>query len=84
MKVLTPLQEDFIGFFAKTVLKDTFLLTGGTALSAFYLQHRISEDVDFFTEEEGQVDRVLAVVQDIAAKLNGRLEVRRSFRSFLQ
>jgi len=84
MKILTPLQEDFIRFFAETALKDTFFLTGGTALSAFYLEHRISEDMDFFTEEEGQVPRVLPLIQDIAAKLKGRLEVKRSFRSYLE
>jgi predicted nucleotidyltransferase component of viral defense system len=27
-------------------------LTGGTALSEFYLQHRLSEDLDFFSENE--------------------------------
>ena len=84
MKVLTSLQEDFIGFFAETPLKDTFFLTGGTALSAFYLQHRISEDMDFFTEEEGQVDRVLPLIQGVAPKLNGKLEVKRSFKSYLE
>ena len=29
-----------------------FYLTGGTPLAAFYLQHRYSEDLDFFSEEE--------------------------------
>ena len=28
-----------------------FYFTGGTALSAFYLQHRYSEDLDFFSEK---------------------------------
>ena len=29
-----------------------FYLTGGTALSEFYLRHRFSEDLDFFSEQE--------------------------------
>jgi len=29
-----------------------FYLTGGTALAEFYLQHRLSEDLDFFSENE--------------------------------
>jgi hypothetical protein len=29
-----------------------FYLTGGTALAEFYLQHRLSEDLDFFSEQE--------------------------------
>lgn len=33
-------------------LTDNFYLTGGTALAAFYLNHRFSEDLDFFSEKE--------------------------------
>lgn len=29
-----------------------FYLTGGTALAEYYLKHRLSEDLDFFSEEE--------------------------------
>ncbi len=29
-----------------------FYLTGGTALAEYYLKHRISEDLDFFSEQE--------------------------------
>lgn len=31
---------------------ERFYLTGGTALAEFYLRHRISEDLDFFSEKE--------------------------------
>lgn len=50
MKILTPLQEEFIYTFSKSPLKNRFFLTGGTALAAFYLEHRYSDDMDFFTE----------------------------------
>ncbi len=30
----------------------SFYLSGGTALAEFYLQHRLSEDLDFFSEHE--------------------------------
>ena len=33
-------------------LADNFYLTGGTALAVFYLKHRYSEDLDFFSEKE--------------------------------
>jgi len=47
--ILTPLQEAFLDrFFAYDVGK-SFFLTGGTALAAFYLYHRLSEDLDLFT-----------------------------------
>lgn len=31
---------------------NNFYLTGGTALAEFYLKHRFSEDLDFFSERE--------------------------------
>ncbi len=33
----------------KKAITDRFFLTGGTALSEFYLHHRLSEDLDFFS-----------------------------------
>lgn len=33
-----------------------FFLTGGTALAEFYLHHRYSEDLDFFSEDNFPVD----------------------------
>lgn len=35
-------EEDFAG---------AYVLSGGTALAAFYLRHRLSEDLDFFTQQ---------------------------------
>lgn len=51
-EILTPLQRRFIRLFAadKTLQKQ-FYLTGGTALAAYYLKHRYSEDLDFFSYE---------------------------------
>lgn len=42
-----------------------FYLTGGTALSRFYLNHRYSDDLDFFVHRN---DDFLAVVREIIAK----------------
>lgn len=50
-KLLTPVQKAFLYEFTKSELRDVFRLTGGTALSAFYLEHRLSEDLDFFSSE---------------------------------
>ncbi len=36
-------------------LHKQFYLTGGTALAGFYLHHRLSEDLDFFSEQEFDV-----------------------------
>jgi hypothetical protein len=43
------------------IVEDAFFLTGGTALSVFYLGHRVSDDIDLFTREP--LD--LAAVTDI-------------------
>lgn len=53
IEVLSKLQKDFLEEIGRIhYLKDNFYLTGGTALAAFYLQHRYSEDLDFFSERE--------------------------------
>jgi predicted nucleotidyltransferase component of viral defense system len=51
--LLTTHQIDFLDFVGKQPqLYDNFYLSGGTALSEFYLHHRFSEDLDFFSEKE--------------------------------
>lgn len=50
--ILTEYQKSFLKEFSKSDLKDVYRLTGGTALSAFYLEHRFSEDLDFFSSEK--------------------------------
>lgn len=52
-KILTPHQTDFLDNAGKDrFITENFYLTGGTALAAFYLKHRYSEDLDFFSEKE--------------------------------
>lgn len=52
-KILTKNQENFLNIFAgEKSLASNFYLSGGTTLSAFYLFHRFSEDLDFFCEKE--------------------------------
>lgn len=83
MDILTPLQKNFIHKFSESSFQKSFFLTGGTALAAFYLKHRLSEDLDFFTEEEGLVRQVLPWLQKTADVLNLKLEVQRQTQSFL-
>lgn len=42
-----------------------FYLTGGTALSEFYLQHRLSEDLDFFCEQEFDPEAIQVIFKKI-------------------
>lgn len=53
MGILTESQKHTLNILSQVDLfRDNFYLTGGTALSEFYLQHRYSEDLDFFTPQE--------------------------------
>ncbi len=40
-------------------LKEKFYFTGGTALSLYYLQHRLSVDLDFFSEDKFDINEVI-------------------------
>ncbi len=51
--ILTENQRKFLHVFGRNdSLRGHFYLTGGTALAGFYLHHRYSEDLDFFSLEE--------------------------------
>ena len=52
MEILTNLEKKILNLFSSLSDKDVFYLTGGTALSAFFLKHRKSHDLDFFTNVE--------------------------------
>lgn len=48
----TTQREILVGLLRNGVITDDFFLTGGTALSVFYLHHRRSNDLDLFTLHE--------------------------------
>ncbi len=51
--ILSKNQKDILAIISKDkLICDNFYLTGGTALAEFYLHHRLSEDLDFFSENE--------------------------------
>lgn len=61
MKVLTELQQKVLAvLFEIPEMRQNFYLTGGTALSAYYLQHRYSDDLDLFSHsmEVGEIARI--------------------------
>jgi predicted nucleotidyltransferase component of viral defense system len=66
--VLSELQWEFLSIFFQG--SPPFFLTGGTALSAFYLHHRYSQDLDLFTVDTDAFDRVPLYVDDTATKLS--------------
>lgn len=51
--ILTSKQLNLLELVSKEKqITSRFYFTGGTALAEFYLQHRLSEDIDLFTEKE--------------------------------
>lgn len=51
--ILTLKQKQILTFLSRDrVFQKNFYLSGGTALAAYYLHHRFSEDLDFFCQEE--------------------------------
>lgn len=65
--ILSALQWEFLSFFFQGA--PPFFLTGGTALSAFYLQHRYSQDLELFTLDSDAFDRVPLYMADTATRL---------------
>lgn len=51
IKILEAISND-------NAICQIFYLTGGTALSEYYLQHRLSEDLDFFSEQEFDIQAI--------------------------
>jgi hypothetical protein len=82
-KQLYPLQDKVLELIAQA--NSDFYLTGGTALGRYYLQHRYSDDLDFFVnladDFANQVDRCLDILRkefssDIQESLKGDSFVR--------
>ena len=69
--ILTAKQLNFLELAqAQPSITKKFYLTGGTALSEFYFQHRLSEDIDLFSaDEEVNPKAVESFLQAISNKL---------------
>jgi len=77
--ILTPKQLEFLELVSKDEqITSRFYLTGGTALSEFYLQHRLSYDIDLFIEKE-EVDQTL--IEAFLKKISTELRVKEIKRS---
>ncbi|EKD56103.1 MAG: hypothetical protein ACD_58C00297G0008 [uncultured bacterium] len=52
MKILTNKQIQILNFLSRSnFFSHNFYFTGGTALAEIYLKHRLSEDLDFFSDD---------------------------------
>lgn len=67
--ILTGTQQHLLTLlFSHTFIKEKFYLTGGTALAEYYLHHRYSEDLDFFSSEEIDPMGIQVMLKSIAKK----------------
>lgn len=79
-KAITPIKRDFLKSFF--LLEKRFFLTGGSALGLFYLEHRYSYDLDFFTEEHVTWIELDGVMNLCASQIGATLELLRDSPTF--
>ena len=79
--ILSQNQKDILAIISKDkLICDSFYLTGGTALAEFYLQHRLSEDLDFFSENEFEPQGISIFLEKIKNKAKiKKVEYQQSF-----
>lgn len=64
--ILSIRQKSFLTLFSqKSALSKSFYLTGGTALTEFYIPYRYSEDLDFFSENEVKLMTITTFLKSI-------------------
>lgn len=67
--VLTPKQQIIFDEVKNSeFIRQNFYFTGGTALASLYLHHRLSEDLDFFSEEKFDTLPILNLITDWSKK----------------
>ncbi len=80
--VLSPFLRKVLKVFAELEEGRAFYFSGGMALAAFHLQHRVSEDIDLFCPDEALIP---ITARKFAAALQAHgvaVAVTRSFGSF--
>lgn len=71
--ILYPHQVKILSLFFKSDFAKPFFLTGGTALAGFYLGHRESQDLDFFSLEPYDTLAMQTTLQEIAKDMNAEI-----------
>lgn len=84
MKVINSAQENILFNFGEVKDSDQFYLTGGTALAYFYLKHRQSNDLDFFTSVEEIIDPFSHQLEEHLIAKGFECKRQRSFHCFIE
>ena len=82
--LLTPIQQRCLDVFAQLPDQERFYLTGGTALAEFFLGHRLSFDLDFFTSEERLILPFSHALEQAYIREGWRVSVIRRFATFVE
>ena len=83
--LLTPLQQQFLAVFPRIPDKAHFFLIGGTALTEYYLGHRLSFDLDLFTSERRTLIAPISYqVEELCAASGLDSSVTRRFASYVE
>lgn len=82
--LLTPIQQEFLAVFSRIPDRVQFYLTGGTALSEFYLGHRFSFDLDLFTSDQELILPVSYQIQEFCVASALGVAVTRRFASYVE
>lgn len=82
--ILSDFQKAFLRLFASLPDQERFYLTGGTALSEYYLGHRLSYDLDLFTSEADLIVPFSYRVEQAVQSANMEITVVRRFASFVE
>ncbi len=84
MEILTAFQRQLLKHIGQSAIANNFYLTGGTALAAFFLHHRLSEDLDFFTADPNAVQLVRGPLEQVTVQLGATLEFSRTFNTVIE
>lgn len=82
--VLTTIQKDFLALFSGLPDQEHFYLAGGTALAEYYLGHRLSFDLDFFTSQEQLILPISYQIERLTNYNDLQIQVTRRFSTFVE
>ena len=82
--LLTPIQRSFIAEFALLPDQAQFYLAGGTALAEYYLGHRLSFDLDFFTAEASLILPYSYQIEALGRQGDLEVSVIRRFTTYVE
>lgn len=82
--ILTDFQKEVLHeFFLDKWFRRYFYLTGGTALSEYYLHHRYSDDLDFFSHDI-EIKPFQSLIKNVGKKMGQKIQEVTTAPSFMR